>query len=92
MKFRLRLFAGKLNHIHFIQFFLTGHGHVPGGDPCFVSGYKILEIRNFLLLLVVSGLQLRLFHGIDFLELVIIPYIACQGLVIHVVNQVDNAV
>ena len=53
---------------------------------------EILQICNFFLLLVIGGFQLRFFHRINLLELVIIAYVAGQLLIVHVVDQVDDAV
>ena len=92
MEFRLGLFPGKFNDIHLIQFFLAGHGHVPGSHPGFVPGHEILQLRNFLLLALIGGLQLGLLYRVYFLELVIIAHIAVQSLVFHMVNQVDDTV
>ena len=92
MEFRLGLFPGKFNDIHLIQFFLAGHGHVPGSHPGLVPGHEILQLRNFLLLALIGGLQLGLLYRVYFLELVIIAHIAVQSLVFHMVNQVDDTV
>ena len=92
MKFRLRLLGGQLDHIHFIQLFLAGHGHVPGGDAGLVAGDEVLQIRDFLLLSVVGGLQLGLLRGINLCELIIVSHVAGERPVIHVIDQIDHAV
>ena len=92
MKFRLRFLRRQLDHVHLVQLFLTGHGHITGGDAGLVARYKILQVGDFLLLLVVGSLQLRLFHGVHFLKFIIIAHIAVQLLIVHVVDQVDHAV
>ena len=92
IELRLRLFSLQFYYIHFIQLFLTGHRHVSGGNTSLVAGNEILQICNFFLLLVIGGFQLRFFHRINLLELVIIAYVAGQLLIVHVVDQVDDAV
>ena len=92
MKFRLRLLGGQLDHVHLIQLFLAGHGHVPGGDAGLVAGHEVLQIRDLLLLPVVGGLQLSLFGGVNLRELIIISHVAGKRPVIHVPDQIDHAV
>ena len=43
MKFRLWLFCRKLDHIHLIQLFLAGHGHISGRNTGLVAGQKKLD-------------------------------------------------
>ena len=86
MEFRFWLFGSKLDHIHLIQLFLTGHCHITGGYTCLVPGNEILQVGNFLLLLIIGSFKLGFLHGINFLELIIISGIAVQLLVIHMIN------
>ena len=92
MKFRLRLLGCKLDHIHFVQLFLSGHCHISGGNTSLVSGNKILQLIDFLLLTAISCLQLGFFYLVNLLEVVIVAYVAVQLLVFHMVNNVDNIV
>ena len=92
MKFRLRLLGCKLDHIHFVQLFLSGHCHISGGNTSLVSGNKILQLTDFLLLTAISCLQLGFFYLVNLLEVVIVAYVAVQLLVFHMVNNVDNIV
>ena len=92
MEFRFWFFCSQFDHIHFVQLFLTGHCHITGGNTGLVSGYKILQVCNFLLLSVVGGLQLGFFHSIHFLKFIIIAYIAVQFLIIHMIDQIDHTV
>ena len=92
MKFRLRLLRRQLNHIHLVQLLLPGHGHIPRGHAGLVSRHEILQLRDLLLLAVVGRLQLSLFHRIDLLEPVVISHVAVQLLIVHMINQIDDAV
>ena len=92
MEFRFRLLRRQFDHVHLVQFLLSGHGHVPRRHTRLVSRHKILQFRDFLLLTIICRFQLRLFHRVNLLEFVIIAHIAVQLLIIHMVNQVDNAV
>ena len=92
MKFRLRLLRRQLNQLHLIQLFLPGHGHIPRGDPCLISRHKIFKLRDLLLLPIIGRLQLGLFHRVDLLEPVVIAHIAVQLLVVHMIDQIDDAV
>ena len=92
MELRPGFFPGKFNDVHLIQLFLAGHGHVPGGDPGLVPGHEILQLRYFLLLSLIGGLQLGLLYSVYFPEFVIIPHIAVKPLVFHMINQVDDTV
>ena len=62
MEFWLGLFLYQLDDLHLIQLFLSGHGHIPGGHPRLVSGHKVLELGDLLLLPLIGGLQLALLH------------------------------
>ena len=90
MEFRLRTLGGELYDIHLIQLFLTGHGHVAGGDARFIACHKILELADFLLLLLVGSLKLGFLHFVDFLEIVIISDVAVQFLIFHMINDVHH--
>ena len=50
MKFRLWLFCRKLDHIHLIQLFLTGHCHVSCRHTRFIPCHEVLQLTDFLLL------------------------------------------
>ncbi len=56
VKLRLWFLCSQLNHIHLIQLFLAGHGHISCRNPGLVSGYEILQFADFLLLAAVSRL------------------------------------
>ena len=92
MKLRFRLLGGKLDHIHLIQFLLPGHCHISGRNPRLISCNEIFQLTDFLLLTSVSGLKLSLFHLIHFLEMIIIPDIAVQLLILHMINQIDDGI
>ena len=89
---RLRLLRRQLDHIHFVQLLLTGHRHIAGCHTRLVARNKILQIRDLLLLLIVCSLKLRLFHLVNFTELIIVAYIAVELLIVHVIDQIDHAV
>ena len=57
-----------------------------------VSRHVVLQIGDLLLLAVVGGLQLGLFHGIDFLEFVVIAHVTGQLLIVHMIDEVDDTV
>ena len=92
MELRLWLLLRQLDDLHLVQLLLPGHGHVPGGHPGLVAGHKILQVRDLLLLALVGCLQLGALHGVDLLEFVVIPHVPVQPLVLHVVDQIDDAV
>ena len=92
MKFRLRLLGSKLDHIHLIQLLLPGHCHISCRNPCLISCDEILQFTDFLLLASVSSLKLSLLHLIHFLEMIIIPDITVQFLILHMINQIDNRI
>ena len=92
MKLRLRLLGSKLDHIHLIQLLLSGHCHISCRNPCLISCDEILQFTDFLLLASVSSLKLSFLHLIHFLEMVIIPHITVQFLILHMINQIDNRI
>ena len=92
MKFRLWLFLRKLDHIHLIQFFLAGHGHIAGGNSGLIPRDKIFQFADFLLLAAVGSFFLRLFHLVDFQEMIVVSHIAVQFPVFHVIDQIYDTV
>ena len=92
IEFRLGFFLCQFDDVHFIQFFLTAHCHVSGGNAGFVSGNEVFQVFNFLLLFSISRFQLGFFHFINFLEFFVVAYIAVQFRVFHMVNKVYHTV
>ena len=92
MKLRLWLFTIQFDDVHFVQFFLACHRHIPCSDAGFVAGNEILEVADLLLLAVVGSLKLGFLHGVDFLEFIVIARIAVKSAVFHMIDQVDDAV
>ena len=92
MKFRLRFFFCKLDHIHLIQLLLPGHGHVSGCHTGFVSCHEILQLTDLLLLAVIGSFLLRFFDRINLLEVIVITHITIQLFVFHMIDQIDNTV
>ena len=90
VKFRLRFFRCQLDHIHFVQLFLTGHSHVSGGYTGLVPCNKILQFTDFLLLAAISCLQLGFFHRIDLLKMIVIAHITVQLLIFHMINKIHH--
>ena len=92
MEFRFRTFRCKFDFLHLVQLFLTGHGHVPCGDPGFIPCHEIFQLADFLLLSAVGRLQLCFLDSVNFLKMRIVAYIAVEFLIFHVVNDVDNVI
>ena len=92
MKLRLWFFTIQFDDVHFVQFFLACHRHIPCSDAGFVAGNEILEVADLLLLAVVGSLKLGFLHGVDFLEFIVIARIAVKSAVFHMIDQVDDAV
>ena len=92
MKLRLRFLPRQLDDIHLIQLLLPRHGHVPGGNPGLVARYKVFQLRDLLLLTLISCLQLRLLHSVDLHKLIVVSHIAVQTLVFHMVDNIHHTV
>ncbi|MNP30352.1 hypothetical protein D3C76_1234200 [compost metagenome] len=92
VELRLRFLPRELDNLHLVQLLLPGHRHIPRSHAGFVPRNEVLQIGNFLLLTFKSGFKLRLFRLVHLLEILVIPYITRQRLILHMVDQVNNAV
>ena len=82
----------QLNEFHLVKLLLTRHSHIPCSHTRLITGHEIFEVSNLFLLALISRFQLRFLHFIDFEELVIVPRIAGQLLIFHMVDDVDHIV
>ena len=92
VELRLRFFCCQLDHIHLVQFFLAGHGHVSCGNTGFISCHKVFQLTDLLLLFPVGRLQLCLLNRVDFLEVVVVSYITVQFLIFHVIDDINHRI
>ena len=92
MEFRLRFFRCQFDHIHLIQFLLSGHCHISCRNSCLVSGNEVFQFTDLLLLTAVCRLELCFLDCINFLKMIIITYVTVQFLIFHMINDVHHFV
>ena len=92
MEFRLRFFRCQFDHIHLIQFLLSGHCHISCRNSCLVSGNEVFQFTDLLLLTAVCRLELCFLDCINFLKMIIITYVTVQFLIFHMINDVYHFV
>ena len=92
IEFRLWFLCCQFDHIHLIQFLLSGHCHVSCRNAGFISCNEIFQFTDLLLLTAVCRLELCFLDCINFLKMIIITYVTVQFLIFHMINDVYHFV